>query len=87
MKLTRVTEYFEREEDIRFAKEQIERHGDVAVLRRQKLGGIYTGKVAYFKRTPACRKCGCTEDRACIGGPLGTCAWANKDKDLCTSCG
>lgn len=30
----------------------------------------------------ACRRCGCTEARACPGG----CAWMPKLKDVCTAC-
>lgn len=30
----------------------------------------------------ACRVCGCTDDRACLGG----CWWINDEDDLCSSC-
>lgn len=30
--------------------------------------------------SPACRECGCTDERACLGG----CAWA--EPDLCSAC-
>lgn len=29
-----------------------------------------------------CRVCGCTDDRACLGG----CWWVNEEEDLCSSC-
>ena len=29
-----------------------------------------------------CGVCGCTDDRACVGG----CAWADEDRMLCTAC-
>lgn len=32
----------------------------------------------------ACRECGCTEDRACLGSDLTPCGWA--ERDLCTAC-
>lgn len=39
------------------------------------------GKQALKQLVPRmCRRCGCTEDRACKGG----CSWA--DRDLCTAC-
>lgn len=33
------------------------------------------------KKERACKRCGCTEDRACTGG----CAWV-ADVNVCTSC-
>ncbi len=33
----------------------------------------------------ACRKCGCTEDNACIT-KHGPCAWSKVDPKLCTAC-
>jgi hypothetical protein len=33
-------------------------------------------------REHTCRKCGCTDSRACSGG----CFWADKKKTLCSNC-
>ena len=33
-----------------------------------------------------CRKCGCTNDRACFHTELGPCSWADDDHELCTYC-
>lgn len=33
-----------------------------------------------------CRVCGCNDLNACVDGMGEACAWANEEKDLCTSC-
>lgn len=39
---------------------------------------------AIVESTRSCRVCGCTDDRACVGGPLGTCYWVTEE--LCSAC-
>lgn len=48
--LIQVTEYFYHESEIAFAKDQIEKYGDRAVLKHEIVNGHYTPKVAYFRR-------------------------------------
>lgn len=40
----------------------------------------HRAELLFSVAVPACRVCGCTDDRACPGG----CAWV--EADLCTSC-
>ena len=43
--------------------------------------GYWRGPASRRSQGPACRVCGCTEDRACPGG----CEWV--EADLCSACG
>jgi len=37
-------------------------------------------------RRGTCRVCGCTHFKPCVDDMGGTCAWANREETLCSSC-
>lgn len=55
----------------------------IRVLRLVVDGGAAYGLRYEMPRGPGlCRRCGCCEHRACLGG----CGWVNADRTLCSSC-
>jgi len=61
-------------------QEQVAKELAAAEQAKPKGGKKKPGKAAATPAEPTCRKCGCTEDKACDGG----CSWV--EPDLCSAC-